>query len=295
MRVLVTGACGLVGRHLFDLPSNDVELVGVARNSPSRYSGDDWISADLALPGFTSRLPRDLDAIVHLAQPSGRSRKKASALDAVDVNIRAAVELMDFARMNGVGRFVLGSTASVYRPSYGPLTETSEIGCLTTNAITKHAAELLALQYSEHFDCRIVRIFTPYGYGQEGRLIADLIARVEAGREITVEGESGLPLSPIHASDVARAVLRASMDDCVAGDNGGLYNLCGPERLTVLEISQAIALHLGVEPQLRFLPRPDPPGWSAEPKDSAISNGRPPAITLAEGLKLTVRPGSGGD
>ncbi len=295
MRVLVTGARGLVGRHLCDLRSSDVELVAVARNFPPRYSGDEWIPADLALPGFTSRLPRDLDAIVHLAQPSGRSRKKASDLDAVDVNLRAAAELMDFARKNGVGRFVLGSTASVYRPSYDPLTETSEVGCLTTNAITKYAAELLALQYAEHFDCRVVRIFTPYGYGQEGRLIADLIARVEAGREITVEGESGLPLSPIHASDVARAVLRASMADCVAGDNGGLYNLCGPERLTILEISQAIGLHLGVEPRLRFLPCSDPAGWSAEHRDSAISNGLPSAMTFAEGLELTIRSGSGDD
>ena len=64
----------------------------------------------------------------------------------------------------------------------------------------------------------MLRLFTAYGPGQSGQLIAELVERVRGGEPIVVEGRRGLLLSPIHVDDIADAVL-ASLT--VSGDEGG--------------------------------------------------------------------------
>ena len=132
--------------------------------------------------------------------PRPAIRAFRAAVDIFDVNLGATARLLDYARRAGVERSVFASTATMYRPSHGPLGESSPILCTSYYSASKRAAELLIEQYRELFGCWLIRIFTVYGIGQRDQLIANLVRRVASDEPVTVEGHSGLPVSPIHAA-----------------------------------------------------------------------------------------------
>jgi nucleoside-diphosphate-sugar epimerase len=211
--ILITGATGLIGREFLETVSPDEDAVALAREEstiPGAASRGavQWLAVDLRDPGFARELPGRADAIVHLAQARAYRDFPEQAVDIFDVNLGATARLLDYARRAGVERFVFASTATMYEPSHTPLTERSPIQCTSYYSASKRAAELLIGQYRELFACRLIRIFTVYGVGQRDQLIANLVRRVAGGEPVTVQGRSGLPVSPIHAADVARVLLR---------------------------------------------------------------------------------------
>lgn len=268
MRLLVSGAAGFVGSELLRLVSDDpeVDVIALARagSSPPECGGRvTWLEVDLADPGFARALPGELDAVVHLAQSRGYRDFPDRAPEVVDVNLGSTARLLDHARSAGAGRFVLASTATVYRPSADPLAEDSELDHGSLYAASKRGAELLLGPYADLLSCWGMRIFTAYGAEQRGMLIADLIDRVRGGRAVELQGEDGIPMSPIHVSDVARALWAATTVDPV-GPGVQLLNVGGAEALGLREIAVRIGEAAGKEPRFERTGDESPPGWIAE-------------------------------
>ncbi len=220
-----------------------------------------WLPVDLRDPGFAQRLPKHVDAIVHLAQAREYRDFPDSAVDIFDVNLGATARLLDYARRAGAQRFVFASTATMYKPSHAPLTEGSPIHCASYYAASKRAAELLIDQYRELFGCWLIRIFTVYGVGQRDQLIATLVRRVADEAPVPIQGRSGLPVSPIHAGDVARALWQAAtVADATPESGCEVVNIGGPQRLTIRDLAEEIGQALGTTARLhvpRATTRPD--------------------------------------
>jgi UDP-glucose 4-epimerase len=246
MRILLTGATGLIGREVVRQAPAEWELVALARRP---VAGLTTVEADLTEPGFAEALPRDLDAVVHLAQAREYRDFPACAPDVVAVNVAATAALLDHAARSGAGQFLLASTATIYRPAEEPLTEDAELRCRSIYATSKRSAELLTIPYARLLACRALRIFTTYGAARDGRLVADLTDRVEQGRAIDVRGQGGLVTTPIHASDVARAVIAAVQRPPQPGELD-LVNVGGAQAVSILDMAQAIGRVLGREPVL---------------------------------------------
>jgi nucleoside-diphosphate-sugar epimerase len=267
--ILLTGATGLIGRAFLETVSPIMDTVALVRDpsaipAAARERGR-WLTVDLRDPGFTRALPSHADAIVHLAQAREYRDFPQNAVDVFDVNLAATARLLDYARRAGIQRFVFASTATMYEPSYAPLTERSPIRCTSYYSASKRAAELLIRQYRELFGCWLIRIFTVYGVGQRDQLIANLIRRIASGEPVMVEGRSGLPVSPIHAADVARVLLRAAAPAETHPESGcGVVNVGGAERLSIRDLADEIGRALGAAPQFAFTPGDDPPGFLAD-------------------------------
>jgi nucleoside-diphosphate-sugar epimerase len=268
--VLVTGAAGLIGREFLRLASPGSDTVAIARDltgiDVSVTNGStEWLQLDLRDPAFARRLPGRIDAIVHLAQSREYRDFPTGAVDVVDVNLGATARLLDYARGAGVERFVFASTATIYEPSHAPLSELSPIRCTSFYAASKRAAELLIEQYGELMTCWLMRIFTVYGAGQRDRLIANLVHRIEAGEPVTVQGRSGLRVSPILAADVARVLWQVAAPGHSIPESGcGVLNLGGREALGIRELAEQIGQATGTAPQFVFSEGDDPPGWIAD-------------------------------
>lgn len=294
MTILVTGATGLIGREFIRIAGARFELVALTRDrarmrSSAAEPSVEWIEVDLSNRSFTQRLPQRVDAIVHLAQSRAYRDFPSGATDVFEVNLEATARLLDYARAAGTRRFVHASTATLYEPSQRPLTERSPIHCTSFYAASKRAAELLIGQYEDLMECWVMRIFTVYGAGQRDQLIADLIHRVRTGHPVTVQGRSGLPISPIHAADVARALgAAASATEPLGAQNGGVVNVGGCERVAIRELAEEIGRAVGKNPQFIFAPGDDPPGWVADRSKLERVLPLPEPVRLADGIRATV-------
>ena len=279
MRVLVTGASGFVGRHLVpELARAGHEPLAVVRRAGSAPPDSTEVVADLAGP--LDDLPR-ADAVVHLAQANVRFPDGAAELYAV--NTVATQRLLDHARRSGASRFVLASTGSVYGFADAPLSEDDPVRAHDFYALTKVQAEELVAAYRDFFATAVLRLFVPYGPGQEGRMIPALAARVRDGRPVTLNGDGRPRSNPVYVGDVARVVLAA-----LGRDGHVTVNVAGDEVVDIRQLAERIGAILGVEPRFE-------PGSTDAPGDIVAATDRlherfalRPLVSLDEGVRRTL-------
>jgi nucleoside-diphosphate-sugar epimerase len=81
----------------------------------------------------------------------------------------------------------------------------------------------------------VLRIFSPYGTGQEKRLVPDLVFRVREGRSVTANREGGPWLSPIAIQDLVTGFLAL-----LEADGHQVVNAAGDEALALEEMARII-------------------------------------------------------
>jgi UDP-glucose 4-epimerase len=220
--IIVTGARGFVGSAVAGaLEAADFDVVRVTRN--------EW---DMREPLSAPRFPSRADAIVHAAAITD-----SSARDLERVNVAASGELASFAATHRTGHVVFVSTGGVYGMGTRAWLESDPLRPYDAYSESKAQAEQVFLDRSGDYSVTITRLFFPYGFGQRGRLIPNLIDRIAADQTIELHNATGSPtINPIFIDDVA-----ASFVDIVRAAIGGIINLAGPDSLTIREIATVIA------------------------------------------------------
>jgi nucleoside-diphosphate-sugar epimerase len=293
MKVLVTGATGFVGRRLCPaLVADGHNVLAVHRPSgvsPGQVAGVRWIAVDLAEPNF--RLPLQdseaLDAVVSLAQSRHFRDFPVHAEDVFQINTAATLKLLEYGRTHGLRRFVHASTANVYAPGRRALTEDAPLGPNSFYAVSKRSAEMLVEPYGAYFGAVVLRLFTVYGPGQVGMLIPGLIERVRSGQAIRVQGQRGLPLSPIFVDDVTAAI-RGVLVSPSRAQGFDVFNCGGREALTIRDIGDAIGRALGAEVRFEHARGDEPSGWWADSSRLANTHCVAPPISFEDGIRLTL-------
>jgi UDP-glucose 4-epimerase len=234
MRILVTGATGFIGRSLLPILERGHEVFAVTRGGPAGGKSS-WICQDLSGRLVRSALPEKLDAVVHLAQSKRYRDFPDGAADVFAVNVGSTFDLLEYARGAGASRFVYASTGGVYGSSDKMLSESDRLNPLNFYLSSKCSGEALVAGYGGLFHTVIFRFFFVYGPGQTGMLIPNLIERVQAGESITVEGDPGLRINPIHVSDAVRI-----FEPALALGRSDLINVAGDEVVTITDLVRVI-------------------------------------------------------
>jgi nucleoside-diphosphate-sugar epimerase len=288
--VLITGATGFIGTHVRRQLAGKHRVFAVTRqlNPPS---GDvvTWISANLADRDIALRLPAHVDTVVYLAQGRRYREFPEGVWDVFDANVLGLMSILEYARHHDVSRFILASTANVYRRSDEYITEDAVTEPRTFYARSKRAAELLLAAYADLFRCVVLRLFTVYGPGQRGALIPSLIGRVRSRRAIQIEGQEGLKVSPIFLADVS-AVIQAVLEHDAGTVGLDIFNVGGDETTTVLSLGGLIGHMLQTVPEFEFAPG-EPSGWVADTSKLKRAVGLQSFVTLEEGLWHTIAAG----
>jgi UDP-glucose 4-epimerase len=251
MRVLVTGATGLIGRKLVEKLWADNEVFAVTRGARSGFEGVEWIHQDLSQPLDPAALPRAIDAIAHLAQSERYHDFPDGAMDLFMVNVHSTASLLDYARAAGARTFVLASTGGSYAPSPQPVTEDAPLTTPGPYFRSKRMAELLVENYAGEFGGAILRVFFAYGPGGR-RLVARLANKILTGEEIVIEGDPGMAMNPIYVEDAA-----ATVEAALSLSEQTTINVAGEEVLRVRELVERLADAIGREARIR-------PGGSAQ-------------------------------
>ena len=243
MHILMTGATGFIGRALLQSPPPDHEITLLIRD-PDRLppgAGVNVVRTDLTQLPDPAALPESVDAVIHLAQASAAFPGGADAL--FQVNAAATQRLADYARRAGAKRFIFTSSGNVYAPGRGPLFEDTPLEPADFYGVTKLVSEKVLGCYREFFDVIILRLFAPYGPGQQGRMIPGIIERVRAGRTVTLTNGGEPRINPVYIDDLVEIFATALK---LKGSH--TVNVAGPEVVSVRDVANLAGAALGVQP-----------------------------------------------
>ncbi|MDQ2785954.1 MAG: NAD-dependent epimerase/dehydratase family protein [Chloroflexota bacterium] len=259
--VLVTGAAGYIGSILVRRLLHRGYHVRVLDRL---MYGDDAIRDVLSHPRLemvvadfrdrmvAARAVQGVSAVIHLGAIVG---DPACAIDedfTIGTNFEATRILADAARRAGVGRFVFGSTCSVYGASAEMLDETSALNPVSLYANTKIAAERALLDLRDaDFAPVIMRFATAYGHSYRPRYdlaVNVMTAKAVTDGQITIHGgDQWRPF--VHVDDIARALVLA-LEAPVATVAGETFNVGSDEQNHQLkevgEIIQRLIPHAAV-------------------------------------------------
>ncbi len=309
-RVVLTGGAGFIGSHLAEaLLRRDVELTIVDNLDPFyspawkktnleeirrvgeyEFAGVDICATEPMREVMAQAQPQ---AIIHLAARAGVRPSIEQPLLYERVNVNGTLNLLELCREFGVGKFVFGSSSSVYgATSQTPFSEDQvELRPLSPYAATKLAGEMLCYTYAHLFALPVIclRFFTVYGPRQRPDLaIHKFTALMEAGKPVPIFGDGSTGRDYTHVDDIVAGVL-AGLDYEIPSANGApfeVFNLGNsrPVRLEELvELLECVTGRKALRDQKPLQPGDVPITWADISKAGRLLGYRP-ATRLEEGL-----------
>jgi len=246
-RILITGAAGFIGTHLVRALRARHEVLGLVRTAPTGEAAEGvrWIVHDLTQPLDCSRLPENIDAVIHLAQSRFYKQFPDRADDIFEVNTHSTFRLLEYARQADAGSFIFASSGGIYGCRYEKFVETDPVSPLGFYFTSKYSAELLVANYRQYFRTVVLRPFFVYGPGQKGMLMPTLLGRVARGETVVVEGDPGLRVNPLHVADAVRV-----FEPALSLGTSGLFNIAGDESVTITDLVALMGEILGKKPSV---------------------------------------------
>jgi len=255
MRVLVTGATGLLGGHLIkelQQRGEDIRALVLPVESADRLEkqGVEVVYGDITDAGTLKPAVQDVELIFHLAGMMGVWRPLS---DYRLVNVTGSENLYKAAQKAGVRRYIHTSSHTVYGLGFGRfLTENDAIRPdPDPYSLTKSEGDRLMqrLMLNSEVETVILRPGTFFGPGDQlhfGRMAQ----KMRDGRGIIIgRGNNALPFC--YVTDVVQGFMLAAYHENAPGN---VYNITNDRPLTQLEMFNAIADAVGGVRPTRHLP-----------------------------------------
>lgn len=304
MRILVTGAAGMVGSHLSELLLHRGDtVVGLDNLSTGRAAnlahldrtpGFSFVEADITDHDAIAALG-PVDAICQLASPASPTDFATMPAEILRAGSVGVLNTLDHARAHGA-RYLLASTSEVYgEPQVHPQPEGYHGNVSTTGPRacydeSKRFAEAAVSTYARSFDVdtAIVRIFNTYGPRMrinDGRVVSNFVVQALLGHPLTVQGDGSQTRSFCYVEDQARG-LAAMLDSTESGP----INIGNPHEMTVLELAERVLALSGSTSTIEFRPLPQDDPTQRRPDITLAGErlGWSPTTDLDHGLQRTI-------
>ena len=271
MKALITGVAGFIGSHLSErLLTDGWTVIGVdnfddfydpqikRRNISDCLKNENFrlIEADIRDSIAMDKAIGDgIEVIVHLAAKAGVRPSIAQPLLYADVNINGTMVLLEAAKKHKVGKFIFGSSSSVYGNNEKvPFSEDDNVDFpISPYAATKKACELICHTYHYLYGISItcLRFFTVYGPRQRPDLAIHKFTKlIEQDKPIPIYGDGSMMRDFTYIDDIIDGTV-AAMNRC-AGFN--IYNLGESQPITVNDLVTEIEKALGKKATKEYIP-----------------------------------------
>lgn len=224
-RVVVTGGKGFLGRATCEkLALRRIEAIPVDRERDIVHYA----------------IPR-ADAVIHLAGVLGTEELFTRANEAIDVNIKGTLKVLDACETYGM-RYVGITMPDVWPNVY---------------QATKQCARTLATAWHQNYGVPVshVRAFNAFGVGQKygmghpRKIIPTFATAAWLGVPIPVNGDGTQTVDLVWSDDVAEMLVRA-----LAFGDDEVFDAGTGESATVLEVAELVRGVAKSSSELRFLP-----------------------------------------
>lgn len=263
MRVLITGANGLVGSHLARLLENhqDIELYLTSKGEKRHnWGGNEYLACDLREINGVTRVLKwaEPDVVVHTAAESHVDRCAEDPEGAMSVNVRAVKNILS--RLNEEKtHFVHLSSDFVFSgKSKDSLNELEQREPVNFYGKTKVMSEDLLMTYPL---ATIVRTVLVYGYtpwSNRGNFVEWVRSSLAKGDNIDVVDDQ--IRTPTWVGDLVWALA-----EIVQNKHLGLYHISGKEEVNIYDFASRIASFYGL-----------PQGQISRVKSAGLSNQKDP-------------------
>jgi nucleoside-diphosphate-sugar epimerase len=290
MKVLVTGASGMVGRNLIDYLKG--KGLGVI---PTDLSG--WeVSGDLLDRDFvfTKLASLDFDAIIHLAAITEIRKTIEDPRLCFEVNCIGTLNVLELANRKKVKRMICASSANVFgAPKSNPVTEDAPFDPRVPYDYSKVICENLAMSFhkTKGLPVSVTRSWLLFGeHDQPSRATSRFIRSCLRGEPLTLFNRGRDTTSPSHVVNYAKLALTLLENDRAVGQ---AFNFGGERPISIRELAEKVKNLTGSKSE--FVLAPPRSGLESEPQVSYPSTekvksllGYRHELTLEQGLQRTI-------
>jgi nucleoside-diphosphate-sugar epimerase len=274
MKILVTGASGLLGTEICRQLKQDVDNEVWAVDNHSRSTTiplcDRFLELDLTNGANFEQLPKDFDYIYHYAAINGTKNFYERPNQVMWTNMCTDFNMFEFAMLCGttLKKFVYASSSEVVSDDpESPVKENTDI--TIKNIHNARWSYRLPKICSENFLVNgaipyvMCRYFNVYGDNSKaGHFLADQIAKIKSGVFEVIGPEE--TRSFCHVEDAVRATIHAS-----GAVENELINIGNDREITIMEAAQTIAGAMGHTN----------PNWTTTPGKAGSTPNRRPDIS----------------
>jgi UDP-glucuronate 4-epimerase len=245
-RILLTGGAGFIGSHVAEALLRRGAVLSIVDNLDHFYSSA-WKNRnleDVRRAGSFEFFERDIcgaesmretlaatrpDVVIHLAARAGVRPSIEQPRLYEHVNVAGTVNLLELCREFRVGKFIFGSSSSVYgMSSHAPFSEEQhDLLPISPYAATKLAGESFCYTYAHlyGFPAICLRFFTVFGPRQRPDLaIHKFVALVEKGEPLPIFGDGQTGRDYTYVDDIVAGVL-AAIDYTPLAVNGAPFEI----------------------------------------------------------------------
>jgi UDP-glucose 4-epimerase len=294
-KVAVTGGSGFIGSHVVDSLVEAGHKVTVIDRRVAPHRADvGWEDIDLLDLSSVLAATKGMEQVFHLAAVSNVNEAFKYPVYSTALNVMGTTNIMEAARLNGIGRVHLASTVWVFNaaPDDPVVDETVPFYANKTGHIytsTKIASEMICHNYAQLYNTpvTVLRYGIPYGPRmRDALLIPIFLKKAFKGEPLTVAGEGKQFRKFLYVKDMAEAHVLA-MD---AKASNQTYNLEGSRPVTVLEVAREIQRLVGDQVKIEFVPERagDFGGKVISAEKAKRELGWEPKVDFKEGVEITV-------
>jgi len=230
------------------------------------------------------------EAVINLAARAGVRQSLSDPWVYYQTNLTGTLNLLESCRKNGVNKFILASTSSVYganAPLPTPESASSDHP-LQPYAASKKAAEVLCYSYHVLFglDISVLRYFTVYGpAGRPDMVMFRFVQWLMEGRPVRVYGNGEQTRGFTYLDDIARGTLAA-----LKPLGYEIINLGGHETISINQLLAMFEKLTQQHARVEYLPAHPADmtaNWADVEKAQRLLNWKP-TVTLEEGVQNLV-------
>jgi UDP-glucuronate 4-epimerase len=304
---LVTGAAGFIAARVSELLLEAGHTVTGVDNLNDAYDvriKEYRLRRLLAQPGFTF-LRLDIsqreameqlgtagrfDAVINLAARAGVRQSVENPWVYVDTNVTGTLNLLELCRQQGIPKFILASTSSIYgenAPLPTPESASSDRP-LQVYAASKKGAEALChvYHYLNGLDVTIFRYFTVYGPAPRPDMVMFRFTQwISEGRPVLLNGDGEQSRGFTYLDDIARGTILG-----LKPVGYEVINLGGNQVISINQLIHTLEGLIGRKAQITYLPR-HPADMStnhANIEKAGAILGWQPVVSIEEGIARLV-------